>query len=454
MSEIKKTLQMQRDFYRSGKTRDINLRIEKLKKLRLALQESEQGFYDAMQADFGKCAFEVYVSELALVISGIKNYEKKLRRMTRTKTTPRTLSSFHSKSTIMMEPYGNVLIISPWNYPVQLTLSPLVGAIAAGNTVIIKPSRYVPQTTALIKKIVEQVFSQEHVAVVEGGTKANIALLKEKFDYIFFTGGTAVGKIVMKAAADNLTPLTLELGGKSPAIVDETADIDKTAKSIVWAKFLNAGQTCIAPDFVMVKKQVEDKLMESMQYYIEEFYGDEPKESPDLARIISTKHFDRITALIDYDKVVVGGDGDRKQRYIAPTIMEDVTFEDTVMQEEIFGPLLPVLTYESESELIDRLQKRPTPLAMYVYSKDKKRAKRLIDMLPSGGAVINDAMIHFANPHLPFGGKGSSGFGKYHGKYSLDTFSHHRAVVYRSLLFDLPRYAPYKGKLGFIKKFM
>ncbi len=454
MSEIKKTLGMQRDFYRAGKTRDINFRIEKLKKLRLALQESEQGFYDAMQADFGKCAFEVYVSELALVISGIKNYEKKLRRLTRTKTTRGTLASFHSKSTIKMEPYGNILIISPWNYPVQLTLSPLVGAIAAGNTVIIKPSRYVPQTAALIKKIVEQVFSREHVTVVEGGTEANIALLKEKFDYIFFTGGTAVGKIVMKAAADNLTPLTLELGGKSPAIVDETADIDKTAKSIIWAKFLNAGQTCIAPDFVMVKKQVKDKLLKSMQYYIEEFYGDEPKESPDLARIISTKHFDRITALINYDKVVVGGDSDRKLRYISPTIMEEVTFDDTVMQEEIFGPLLPVISYENEDELIDTLQKRPTPLAMYVYSRDKKRAKRLLDMLPSGGAVVNDAMIHFANPHLPFGGKGSSGFGKYHGKHSLNTFSHHRAVVYRSLLFDLPRYAPYKGKLGFIKKFM
>ncbi len=454
MSDIKATLKMQRDFFRAGKTKDVGFRIEQLRKLRFALEEAEQDYYDALKADFGKCAFEVYVSELALVISGIKSYERHLKRWTKTKTTPRTLASYHSKSTIKMEPYGNVLIISPWNYPVQLTLSPLVGAVAAGNTVVVKPSRHVPETTALIKKTIEKVFCREHVAVVGGGAREHVALLKEKYDYIMFTGGTAVGKIVMKAAAENLTPLTLELGGKSPAIVDETADLDKSAKSIVWAKFLNAGQTCIAPDFVMVKKQVKDKLLENMQFYVEKFYGEEPENSPDFARIINTKHFDRITSLIDFDKVVTGGDRNRRQRYISPTIMEDVTFEDTVMQEEIFGPLLPVLTYESEDELTEKLRKRPTPLAMYVYSTDKKRARRLLEILPSGGAVVNDAMIHFANPHLPFGGMGGSGFGMYHGKRSLDTFSHHRAVVYRSLLFDLPRYAPYKGKLRFIKKFM
>ena len=454
MGDIKTTLEMQKDFFRTGKTKDIKFRAEQLKKLRQALQDAEQDFYDAMQADFGKCAFEVYVSELALVISGIKDAERHLRRWTRAKRVPKTLASFHARSTIRKEPYGTVLIISPWNYPVQLTLAPLTGAIAAGNTAMVKPSRYVPQTAALIKSIIEQLFPPEYVAVVEGGTKSNVELLRQRFDYIFFTGGTAVGKIVMKAAADNLTPMTLELGGKSPAVVDETAELDKAAKSIVWAKFLNAGQTCIAPDFVMVKKDVKDKLLENMQYYIEKFYGEEPADSPDYARIISDKHFDRITSLIDFDKVAEGGDSDRAQRYISPTIMEGVSFEDRVMQEEIFGPVLPVITYESEEEMIEKLKQRTTPLALYIYSRDKKRVKGLIATLPSGGVVVNDAMLHFANPHLPFGGLGSSGFGSYHGRYSFEAFSHQRAAVYRSLLFDLPRYAPYKGKLGIIKKFM
>ena len=452
--DIKATLEKQRIFYKSGKTKDAGFRIEQLKKLRLAIMEREQDFYDAMMADFGKCEFEVYTSELALVISGIKEYERNLRRWTRTRTVAKSMGSFHAKSTVMLEPYGVMLIISPWNYPVQLTLAPLAGAIAAGNTAVVKPSRYVPKTAALMKSIIEDIFPEEFVAVFEGGREVNSALLAEKYDYIFFTGGTDVGRIVMKAAAENLTPLTLELGGKSPAIVDETADLKKTAKSIVWAKFLNGGQTCIAPDFVMVKEEVKEELIENMQFYIEKFYGEEPKNSPDFARIISERHFDRIEELIDMDKVIVGADTDREQKYISPTIMENVTFNDAVMREEIFGPVLPVLSYKNEDEMIDTLYERPTPLALYVYSQSKKKVKKIIKSLPSGGAVVNDAVIHFANPHLPFGGKGNSGLGRYHGRHSINAFSHHRAVVYRNLMLDIPRYAPYEKKLKLIKKLM
>lgn len=454
MSDIKKTIQKQRAFFNSGKTKDIGFRIAQLKKLRIALIKNEDNIQKAMLADFGKCAFEVYTTESALIISGIKEFERNLRRWARQKTVPPSMATFHAKSTYVRDPFGIVLIMSPWNYPVQLTLAPLIGAMAAGNTAIVKPSRYVPNTVGELKRIIEENFSDEYIAFFEGGRDVNTALLEERYDYIFFTGGTKVGKIAMKAAAENLTPITLELGGKSPCIVDETADIKKAATSICWGKFINAGQTCIAPDYVIVKSSIKRALLQEMKKAVIRFYGKDPKQSPDFPRIITDRHFERVVSLIDKDKVYVGGDTDVKSRYISPTILDDVTFDDAVMQEEIFGPVLPIIEYDNEEDMINRLASFETPLAMYVFSKDRIKTKKYLSRLPSGDAVINDVVIHVANPHLPFGGKGFSGMGAYHGKHSLDTFSHKRSVVYRSLLLDLPRYAPYKKIYKLIRKLM
>lgn len=454
MNIYEETLAKQRAFFKSGKTLDIGFRIEQLRKLRVALNAHEQALTDAMKQDFGKCAFEVYTTEVALVVSGIKEFERNLRRWARRRRVRKSIASIHAKSTIQLEPFGTVLIMSPWNYPVQLTLGPLIGAMAAGNTAIIKPSRYVPNTAAVLRGIVEENFDSEYIALFEGGRDVNTALLKLRYDYIFFTGGTTVGKVVMHAAADNLTPVTMELGGKSPCIVDETADIKKTARAICWGKFMNAGQTCIAPDFVMAKSSVKPALIHEMKNAIAAFYGSDPKQSPDFARVISDRHFERISGLIDQDKVVAGGETSADERYIAPTIMDKVTFDDAVMGEEIFGPVLPVIEYDDPDAMMDTLSGMETPLALYIFSKDKGKIKTYLKRLPSGDAVVNDTVIHFANPHLPFGGKGNSGIGCYHGKHSLMEFSHKRSVVYRSLLLDLPRYAPYKNKLKLFKKIM
>ncbi len=454
MSGIKETVKKQRAFFNSGKTKDIGYRIAQLKKLKIALLDNEENIQKAMSADFGKCPFEVYATEFALIISGIKEFERHLRRWTGRKIVMPSMATIHAKSTYVYEPFGVALIMSPWNYPVQLTLAPLIGAMAAGNTAIVKPSRYVPSTSAVLRRIIEENFSDEYIAMFEGGREANTELLNERYDYIFFTGGTKVGKIAMEAAAKNLTPITLELGGKSPCIVDETADIKKAAKSICWGKFINAGQTCIAPDYVMAKSSVKKSLLEEMKKITTKFYGEDAKESPDFPRIITDRHFERVLSLIDKDKVVYGGESDAKSRYIAPTILDNVTFDDDVMQQEIFGPVLPVIEYENENEMIDKLAGLETPLAIYIFSRDKKKIKNYLKRLPSGDAVINDTVIHFANPNLPFGGKGMSGMGCYHSRHSLETFSQKRSVAYRNLMLDLPRYAPYKKIYKLIRKLM
>lgn len=454
MKNIQEVIQRQRDFYNSGKTKDLNFRLAQLKKFRRALEANEAELEKAMRDDFGKCAFEVYTTEYSLVIGSIKEFERNLKRWIRTKTVPKSMATFHAKSRIVRDPYGVVLIMSPWNYPLQLTLVPLIGAMAGGNTTVVKPSRYVPSTVAVMKRIIEENFDEEYIAMFEGGRDVNTALLEQRYDYIFFTGGTTVGKIAMRSAAENLTPITLELGGKSPCIVDETADIKKAAKSICWGKFINAGQTCVAPDYVMVKSQMKQALLDEMKKVVREFYGEDPKQSPDFARIITDRHFERVKSLIDRDKVFVGGDTDAKSRYIAPTILNNVSFDDAVMQEEIFGPLLPVIEYDDENGMMNLLVSFETPLAMYLFSKDRRKIDTYLRRLPSGDAVVNDTVIHVANPHLPFGGKGNSGMGSYHGKHSLDTFTQKRSVVYRNLMLDLPRYAPYEKKLGLIKKMM
>lgn len=454
MESIQQTLLKQRTFFNTGKTKDIGFRIAQLKKFRKALEANEKELEKALLADFGKCAFEVYTTEYSLIISSIKEFERNLRRWVRAKTVPKSMATFHAKSKIIRDPYGVVLIMSPWNYPLQLTLMPLVGAMAGGNTAIIKPSRYVPNTVAVMKKVIEDNFDSEYLAMFEGGREVNAELLQQRYDYIFFTGGKTVGKIAMRSAAENLTPITLELGGKSPCIVDETADIKKAAKSICWGKFINAGQTCVAPDYVMVKSGVKQQLLEEMKKVVEGFYGDDPQKSPDFARIITDRHVERLSSLIDKDKVYIGGKTDPETRYISPTIMDNVTFDDAVMGEEIFGPILPVIEYTDEQQMIQKLISLETPLAMYLFSRDKSKIQNYIKMLPSGDVVVNDTVIHVGNPHLPFGGKGDSGLGSYHGKHSIDTFTQKRSVVYRNLALDLPRYAPYEKKLGLIKKLM
>jgi len=455
MSEIKDIVKKQNEFFKTGKTLDIKFRIAQLKKLKNKLIEKESELFAALKADFSKSEFESYTSEISLVISGIKSFERKLKRWAKDKGVPRTLATFQAKGKIRREPFGKVLIISPWNYPVQLTLTPLIGAIAAGNTAVVKPSRYVPNTVKVMKDIIESIYDEKYIALVEGGRETNQALLKQRFDFIFFTGGTTVGKIVMRAAAENLTPIVLELGGKSPAIVDASADLNLAAKALCWGKFTNAAQTCIAPDFVVAHSSIKDELIENIKQYIKKFYGKNPKESPDFPRIITQKNFDRVASLIDKEKVVFGGDTDRDERYIAPTIMDNVSWEDDIMAQEIFGPILPIITYEDTNEMIENVTSLETPLAFYIFSSDKKRIEEYLSRVPSGDAVVNDTLVHFANHHLPFGGKGYSGMGAYHGRHSFETFSHKRSVVYRNRLLENPlRYPPYKDKLKFIKKIL
>lgn len=455
MKKINDTLKRQREFYKTGKTYDVNFRIEQLKKLKTEMIKNEIDLQDALKEDFGKCEFESYTSEIALIKSGIKQYEKHLKGWAREKGTPRTLATIQAKGKIRLEPYGQVLIMSPWNYPLQLALGPLIGAIAAGNTAILKPSRYAPNTVKVMKEMIERIFDDSYVAVFEGGREINQELFKERFDFIFFTGGTKVGKIVMQAAAKFLTPVALELGGKSPAIVDKTADIKKAAKAICWDKFTNAGQTCIAPDFVVAHSSIKDELISSMKNVIKEFYGDNPRESPDFARIITDRHFDRISDLIEDEKIISGGEKIAEERYIAPTILDNVSWDDDIMKEEIFGPVLPILTYDNTIDMIEHVTSYETPLALYIFSIDKEQIKNYIKYIPSGDVVVNDTLLHFANHHLPFGGKGHSGMGVYHGKHSYEAFSHKRSVMYRNMMIDNPlRYPPYKKKLKLIKKIL
>ena len=455
MPEIKDVLQKQKQFYATGATRDISFRIAQLSKLKAQLELREPELFAALRADFNKSEFESYTSEIALVKNGITQFERRLRRWGKDKPVPRTLATFHAKGRIRYEPFGQVLIMSPWNYPVQLTLGPLIGAIAAGNTAVVKPSRYVPHTVRVMKEMLQSIYDEEYVAIFEGGREANQALLTERFDFIFFTGGTTVGKIVMQAAAEHLTPLVLELGGKSPAIVDASADIEMAAKSICWGKYTNAGQTCIAPDFVVAHADVKDKFIAALKKNINAFYGDDPKKSPDFARIITEKHFDKVSSLLDAEKAVAGGQTHKEERYIAPTVLDNVSWDDAIMAEEIFGPILPVISYDDTHDMIRRVSSIETPLAFYIFSQDKKLTREYLERIASGDAVINDTLIHFANHHLPFGGKGSSGMGAYHGKQSFETFSHKRSVVTRSGRMDNPlRYQPYKSKLDFIKKIM
>ena len=443
--EINSLVTRQRKFFQTGATLPVSVRITALRGLYTAIVKYENEIHDALKKDLGKSGFESYMCETGLVLEEISYMLKHIRRFAGEKRVRTPLSQFHSRSFKKPSPYGVTLIMSPWNYPFMLTLSPLVDALAAGNTAVVKPSAYSPNTSEILRKILSQCFDPQYVAVVTGGRAENTCLLREHFDYIFFTGSQTVGKEVMRNAAEYLTPVTLELGGKSPCIVDQTADIRLAARRIVFGKYLNCGQTCVAPDYIYCHRSVKDSLVKEIQRQIQLQYGEEPLHNPDYGKIINKKHFDRILGLIDEKKVVHGGNSDRDTLRIEPTVLDNVTFADPVMQEEIFGPLMPVLVFDNLDEAITRINAMPHPLALYFFTSDKAAAKDVTSRCGFGGGCINDTIIHLATTEMGFGGFGESGMGAYHGKTGFDTFSHYKSIVDKKTWIDLPmRYQPYR----------
>jgi aldehyde dehydrogenase (NAD+) len=445
----------QKNFFASGKSREVSFRQEALRKLRSAILMHEQELYEALRNDLHKSPFESYASEIGFVLEELRYHLKKLKKWARHRHVSSTIVSFPASARLTWEPLGTVLIIAPWNYPFQLMMAPLIGTISAGNTVILKPSEIAENTAAVIEKIVNSSFEKAYIRVVTGGVDVSQALLKLKFDHIFFTGSPRVGKIVMQAAAKNMVPVTLELGGKSPCIVDETAPLKLTARRIVWGKLLNAGQTCIAPDYLWVHEKVKNDLIEELKKAIRKAYGKDARLSPDFPRIITRANMERLAALLEGARVVYGGHYDKEEKYFEPTILDQVSFDLPVMQQEIFGPILPVLGYTDVDEVIRQVNARPRPLALYVFSKNKTFLNRMVKNIPAGGVTLNDTLMHIVSSKLPFGGVGNSGIGKYHGFYSFQTFSNAKPVVRRGTWLDVPiRYAPYGKKLRIIKYLM
>lgn len=413
--DIETILASQRKFFATGKTLPVPWRLEQLKKLRTSMLRHEEDLYGALKKDLGKSRMESYMCEIGLTLSELTWMEKHIRRLTREKRVPTPLAQFAARSFQSPTPYGTVLIMSPWNYPVLLTLEPLIDALAAGNTVIVKPSAYAPATSAVMEMIIKETYPPEYVRMITGGRQENQALLTQRFDKIFFTGGKTVGREVLRHAAEYLTPVTLELGGKSPCIVDSTAKIPLAARRIVFGKYLNCGQTCVAPDYILCDVSIKDALLAAIQKEITRQFGDRPLDNPDYGKIINEKHFERILGLIAKEKIICGGESDSSTLRIAPTVLTDVSWDDPVMGEEIFGPLLPVLTYSSLDEAIRTVESHPHPLALYFFSEDKKVQKKVLDLCHFGGGCINDTIIHLATSAMPFGGVGESGMGGYHG---------------------------------------
>ncbi|MBR3704295.1 MAG: aldehyde dehydrogenase [Oscillospiraceae bacterium] len=447
---IDQLLTAQRKNFQSGVTLPISFRIAMLKKLLAAVNRYEDEIAAALTADLGKSDFEGFMCEIGMVRSEISYMIRHTKRFAAGKTVKTPLAQFPSRSYRKPSPYGNVLIMSPWNYPFLLTIDPLVDAIAAGNTAIVKPSAYSPATGAVVEKILTECFPPEYVAVVTGGRKENAALLEQKFDLIFFTGSQNVGKEVLRHAAETLTPAVLELGGKSPCIVDETANIPLAAKRIVFGKFLNCGQTCVAPDYILCHERIKEQLVAQLRDQIRKQYGNDPLCNPDYGKIINQKHFDRICGLIDPRKVVAGGERNVDTLQIAPTVMDRVTLDDAVMQEEIFGPVLPILTFRSIEDVSDMLHGLPKPLALYIFSDNKRNIRLITEHCRYGGGCVNDVIVHLATSEMGFGGVGESGMGSYHGKAGFDTFSHTKSILDKKTWLDLPmRYQPYhRGLYG------
>ena len=433
----------------------IGSRKETLIKLLNVIITHENDIIQALHDDFKKPAFEAVLTETNYVISELKDTIKNLYQWAKPKKVFPSILNFPSTDYIYKEPYGKVLIIAPWNYPFQLALCPLISAVAAGNQVVLKPSELTPKTSEIIAKIIQITFQINHVEVIEGGVEITQKLLSQRWDYIFFTGSVPVGKIVAKAAAENLTPVTLELGGKNPCIIDETANLKLAAKRIVWGKFINAGQTCIAPDYILIQKNMKSHFLEFMKEEITKAYGEEPKLSPDYARIINQKNWLRLVNMIDEDKVAFGGHSEIENCYLSPTLIDESDVDSLIMKEEIFGPLLPILSYENEEDINTIISKYEKPLALYIFTETHSFAQKMIQKYSFGGGCINDTVIHFSNKRLPFGGVGHSGIGAYHGRLSFDTFSHKKGMVKKANWLDLPmRYAPYNDKLKTIRKLL
>ena len=442
---IHETLEKQRKYFNSGATLQIEFRVAMLKRLYAMIKKYEAEIEDALTADLGKSDFEGFMCEVGMVLTEISYMIKHTPKFAKEKTVWTPLAQFASRSYKKPCPYGNVLIMSPWNYPFLLTLDPLVDAIAAGNTAIVKPSAYSPATSAVIEKIIKKCFPEEYVAVILGGRKENAALLEEKFDFVFFTGSSEVGKEVLRRTAETLTPAVLELGGKSPCIIDSSAKIKLAAKRVVFGKYLNCGQTCVAPDYILCHKEVKDEFVKAVCKQIKKQFGKKPLDNPDYGKIVNEKHFERLYNLIDSKKVVAGGDASPTSLQIAPTVMDNVTWDDTVMQEEIFGPIMPILTYESTEDVIRLLANKEKPLAFYIFAEDKQVIHQLTTRCRYGGGCINDTIIHLATSEMAFGGVGESGMGGYHGKDGFEAFSHTKSIVDKKTWMDLPmRYQPYR----------
>ncbi|MEG7907286.1 aldehyde dehydrogenase [Bacillus paranthracis] len=445
----------QKEYFYNGHTRSVEVRKNNLKKLYEGVQRFEQEIFQALKLDLNKSVHESFTTEVGYVLKEISFQLKHISSWSKPKRVRTALTHFGSKGKVVPEPYGVTLIIAPWNYPFQLAIAPLVGALAAGNTIVLKPSELTPNVSKVITRMLEELFQEELVAVVEGGVEESTALLKEPFDYIFFTGSVGVGKVVMEAAAKQLTPLTLELGGKSPCIVHKDAKIDVTARRIVWGKFLNAGQTCVAPDYMYVHASVKEQLIEALRHEIEKQYGKEPLHNDNYVRIVSERHFERLCTFLKDGKTIIGGNYKKETLHIEPTVLTNVTWESAVMEDEIFGPILPIIEYDNIEDVIDTIQQHPKPLALYVFSEDKGVQKKVTSNISYGGGCINDVVYHLATPYLPFGGVGSSGLGSYHGEESFRTFSHYKSILAQSTAFDMKiRYSSTKSALKFIRKLL
>ncbi len=445
-------VERQRDFFRTGATRDLAFRKDQLGKLRDAVTSGEADIIEAIRQDLGRPATEIWTSEIGVVLAEIDHTLRHLSSWAKPQRVATPLLLQPGSSRLVPEPLGCALIIAPWNYPFQLAIAPLVAALAAGNTAIVKPSEQAPHTAAVMARIFGSAFAREQVAVVEGGVEETQALLDQRFDHILFTGSGRIGRIVMTAAAKHLTPVTLELGGKSPCIVEPDANLDIAARRIAWGKFLNAGQTCIAPDYLLVHSSVKQALTERIVKAIEKSFGKNPGESKDYSRIINAQHFKRLMGLIGNAPLITGGESDEESRYMAPTLVDNVDWDDALMADEIFGPILPVLTYDDLDDAIGNIERRDKPLALYFFSKDKAAQAKVIERLSAGGVTINDTLAHFVNLRLPFGGVGASGMGAYHGKTGFDTFSHAKPVVTRGTWPDPSvKYPPYRTPLSLLK---
>lgn len=455
LKDIDQLLLDQKEFFASGATMDTAFRLKALKKLKKAVIDNADRIAEALSADLQKPLFESYTAETGYIVKEINFALKNLPRWAKRKKTRSIFFTLPSRNYIVNEPYGLAMIMGPWNYPFQLTFAPLVGAIAAGNCCLVKPSEIAEQSSALIASIINDTFEHNYIAAVEGDVKIARALLERKFDKIFFTGSPAVGKIVMEKAAQNLTEVTLELGGKSPCVVDSNVDPFLSAKRIIFGKFFNAGQTCITPDYVLVHKDIKEKLFHAMHNWLGHFYGTDPKTSPDYGRIINRKHFRRLKNYLADGAIIAGGEYDEAELYLAPTILEVNDLDKPVMQEEIFGPILPVIEYNGLDQVEEIIARNPNPLACYIFSNNRSNVERLTTRIPFGSGCINDTIIYTYNHHLPFGGRGGSGIGKYHGKYSFDAFSHQKAIMVRKFRLDPAIiYPPYKKALHFFKKLL